>query len=219
MDEPPFLSVDPQKLKTEERIIVAAMRVFADHPLESATLRQIAAEAHISFSSITYYFKTKENLYHTVISRVLEFVVSPIAQKISESSSSKPPTGKEARAELQGMIERMAEWIYGNSHAAIFAKIIFREHFSPSVIYEKLYEGFFIKVIDRFSFLIRVLCKEMNERESTFQAFSVIGQIIAFRIERELLIRRLGFTGFSSEEVAEIKKALIRNIFRQLGVS
>ena len=40
-----------------------------------------------------------------------------------------------------------------------------------------------------------------------------------FRLQREMLVRHLGFTGFSADEIAELKDLLIRNISRQLGVT
>ena len=69
-----IMSVDPDKLKTEERIIVAAIRIFSDCPVEVASTRMIAKEVGVSLSAIPYYFKTKENLYQATINRMVDFV-------------------------------------------------------------------------------------------------------------------------------------------------
>ena len=219
-----FLDVDPAMLKTEERIIVAAIKVFAEYPLHTATIRMIAQEAQINFSSITYHFKTKENLYQEVIRRFLDHVRSIIS--LTESSP-QPLTPESAREELVGIIERMTDWMCGGSHVATLAKIILREHFSPSSVYEMLYKDFFSKIITRLTALVRCLIskpgdtspEETNrEREATLLAFSMIGQTLVFRLQRELLVRHLGFIGFSTEEIAELKDLLVRNILRQLEV-
>lgn len=216
MNEPFFLSVDPNMLKSEERIIVAAIRVFSDYPLEKASLRMIAKEAGISFSSITYYFKTKENLYREVLLRILSFVLDLLPQMREKFSNRM--TVEKAKEELRAIIGALTERLYGNTNASILAKILLREHISPSSVYDMLFEEFFSKVIDRFTNLVRKICPKKNERQATIQAFSIIGQVLAFRIERELMVRKLGLTGFSPEEIEELKNTIIENIFRQLEV-
>lgn len=216
MSEPAFLSVDPKMLKSDERIIVAAMRIFADCPVEKASLRMIAKEAGISFSAITYYFKTKENLYKEVVTRILNYIVSASPDLGRELP--KKMTSREAEQELRKIIRHFAERMYGNSNASLLARILFREHFSPSPIYEMIYEKYFKKIIDHVTHLVRVLCKKADDRRATLQAFSIIGQMIAFRLEREMIVRRLGFTGYSPDEIEVLKDVLEENIFRQLGV-
>jgi len=58
-----------------------------------------------------------------------------------------------------------------------------------------------------------------KEREAVLLTFSIFGQVFGFRLYREMLVRHLGFTGFSVDEIVELKDLLIRNIFRQLGVT
>lgn len=219
MHEPLFLSVDSQMLKPEERILVGAMKVFAEIPPQIATIRQIADEAGVSFSAITYYFKTKENLYREVISRILKYVITSTPLKIGENEIRRKPRRAAALEELNGAVSALVSWIYGNSNAAVFAKIILREHFSPSPVYEMLYEGYFKKIIGRLTILIMAITpRRMKERDAAIQAFTIIGQVLAFRFEREMLVRHLNFAGFTPKEVEELKRTLMRNIYRQLEV-
>lgn len=216
MSEPTFLTVDPSMLKSDERIIVAAMRVFADYPVEKASLRLIAKEAGISFSSITYHFKTKENLYREVLIRIVNFALSALPQ-LSEKFPRKM-TIKQAKTELQTIISTFSERIYGNSNASVLARIIMREHISPSSVYDTLFNEYFTKIIDRVANLVRILCPQKSKRQATIQAFNILGQLIGFRIERELMVRKLNMTGFSPEEIEELTQTLLENVFRQLGV-
>lgn len=216
MNDPWFLQVDPKKLKSDERILVAAMKIFADTPVEQASLRAIAQEADISFSAITYHFKTKENLYREVVRRILDYALSTLPVKLGETAD--PVSPEAAGAELRGLISGWAEWIYGDSRATIAARILLREHLAPSAVYDSLYEEFFSKVIDRITRIVRVLGGLTKERRATIQAMSILGQVIAFRFERELFIRHLGFTGYTPEEREELKAVLTENVFRQLGV-
>jgi len=216
-----FLDVDPSILKTEERIIVAAIKVFAENSIHAATVRMIAQEAKVQASSITYHFTTKENLYQEVIRRILHYASTSILHYVE--SPAQPLTLKSARKELLSMIEKLTDWHYGSPHIVTFAKIISREHFSPSPVYGIIYNEFFSKAIARMTTIVHCLIKGNNKvdkgREAALQTFSIFGQIFGFRLQREMLVRSLGFTGFSADEIAEIKDLLLRNISRQLEVT
>ena len=122
------------------------------------------------------------------------------------------------------MIGNLIDWVYDNSHVVTYAKIISREHISPSPAYEILYNEFFSKAIRRMTTIVHCLIKgqkrdNKKEREAALLTFSIFGQIFGFRLQREMLVRHLGFTGFSADEIAELKDLVIRNISRQLGVT
>ncbi len=213
MREQSFLTIDPKKLKSEERILLAAIKIFADYPLELASVRAIAKEAGVNSSAITYHFKTKENLYLEVIHRV----VSQVRQFQFQSDT--PLTDAEAaKNELRAFFGRMIDMIYGNPYAVSFAKIILREHLAPSAVYEQLNEDTFKRILNRLTDAVLCLTPDTDRRRAMLQCFSMLGQVIGFRIERELLVRHLGFTGFSALEIEELKSFVFQNFFRQLGV-
>ncbi|MGL6194528.1 MAG: TetR family transcriptional regulator, partial [Thermoguttaceae bacterium] len=49
------MTIDPSLLKSDERIILAAIKIFADYPPELASVRMIAKEAKVNYSAITYH--------------------------------------------------------------------------------------------------------------------------------------------------------------------
>lgn len=213
-----FLSFDPKMLKTEERILLAAIKVFSNFPIEIVTLRMIAKEAGVTLSLITYHFKTKENLYREVLLRVLEHMTFNVRALFSTLEDETPISTKEAKKLLCAFIDFFAECFFGNPQSAILAKIIVQEHFSPSPVYEDLYEKYFKRVIEILRRLVEVLTDNTNRRETALLAFTMFGQIIGFRLEREIMVRFLGMTGFSAEETQELKDQLTRNAFLLLGV-
>ncbi len=214
MEHQSFLTIDPSLLKSEERILLAAIKVFADYPPELASVRMIAKEANVNYSAVAYHFKNKENLYQEVIRRV----VGLISQAYTFHES--PPTDVEiAKMELRAFVGRMIDWVYGNPYAVSFAKIMIREHLSPSPVYEHLNEDLFKRIFTRMTAVVLCITQTTDHRKASLQFFAIAGQIIGFRVERELLVRHLGFTGFSVLEIEELKTLLFQNIFRQLGVS
>lgn len=53
----------------DERILLAAEKVFAEKTFDGASLREIAREADVPISLASYYFGTKESLFQTIIQR------------------------------------------------------------------------------------------------------------------------------------------------------
>jgi len=66
------------QIKNEERILDAAVSVFADHGFRGATVDQIAGQAGMSKPNLLYYFRNKDALYRAVLSRTLENWLQPL---------------------------------------------------------------------------------------------------------------------------------------------
>ncbi len=58
--------------ENEKIIIQAAEQVFAQYGFKGATTEKISNQAGLPKSNIHYYFKTKSQLYHQVLERILE---------------------------------------------------------------------------------------------------------------------------------------------------
>ncbi len=216
MQIPLIMSVDPEKLKTEERIIVAAIRVFSDTPVELASTRAIAKEAGVSLSALPYYFKTKENLYQAAINRIVDFVEEAANAKFSALPPIESLTPNEAKNMLRWLVDTLIDRIY-DPGVITFAKIIMREHLSPSPVYDVIYQRFIKGLFNNVTKLLQRITPELSDEEAVFKIVWSFGQIVGFRIGRELLKRHVaGFVGFSTEEIAEIKALILRNVFREL---
>lgn len=210
-----FISIEPKMLRTQERIMLAAMKVFSQHPLDSASLRLIAKEAGITLSSITYHYKTKENLYREVLNRVLSYMTQDIEERVETIRNQKSLSPEQAEQILRDLILYFVDRMFG-PHSSIFAKIIIQEHFSPTIFYSEIYEQYFKKVIDLIEHLISRITGERITRQTTLTAFSVFGQIVGFRMERELLFKRFDTVGFTPEEIEPMRKMLVQNALKMV---
>jgi AcrR family transcriptional regulator len=211
--------IDTKMLKTDEQIIYAAMKVFSRFPLEVATLRMIAQEADVTLSLITYHFKTKENLYQEVLARVLPGITEGIQEPFKSLRDRGLLTPDVAKTFLRDAIIYVADRIYGNPNLTLLGQIIMREHFSPSSVYDVIYEQYFKKVLDALALLIAAITSDSDQRKVSLQAFSIFGQILSVAYEREMMKRYIGMDGFTMEEANELKEFTIRNVFAQLGVA
>ena len=60
----------PSADATRERILDAALDLFADRSFEGATTREIAARAGVSQPSLNYHFRTKDELWQAAVDRL-----------------------------------------------------------------------------------------------------------------------------------------------------
>jgi TetR/AcrR family transcriptional regulator len=74
----------PRKTKAGEantqRILDAALEVFAAYGFQGARIDQIAAAASLSKPNLLYYFRTKEDLYTAVLRRTLDMWLEPLRE-------------------------------------------------------------------------------------------------------------------------------------------
>jgi TetR/AcrR family transcriptional regulator len=89
-----------------ERILDAALEVFAAHGLTGARIDQIARAANISKPNLLYYFRTKEDLYRAVLTRTLNMWLEPLRELDPD---------KDPRAALTHYIDQ--KLAYSRSHA------------------------------------------------------------------------------------------------------
>jgi TetR/AcrR family transcriptional regulator len=88
-----------------ERILDAALMVFARHGYSGARIDQIAEAAEMSKPNLLYYFRTKEELYRAVLTRTLEMWLKPLREL---------DPGKDPREALGHYIE--VKLAYSRSH-------------------------------------------------------------------------------------------------------
>ena len=79
----------------------------------------------------------------------------------------------------------------------------------PTKAFDVIYEGVIRHVHETISSLLGiVLGREPTDRTVILRAQMILGQVLIFLSGREAIRRRLGLTGYTEEEFAEIKAAL-----------
>jgi TetR/AcrR family transcriptional regulator len=72
----------PSADATRERILVAALELFADLSFEGATTREIAARAEVSQPSLNYHFRTKDELWRAAVEGLFSKLNSVLLARI-----------------------------------------------------------------------------------------------------------------------------------------
>lgn len=195
-----------------DRLIAAAVDVFGDHSYEAATTRMIATKAGVNVAAIPYYFNGKEGLYHAVVERIvgnLQSFVKPTLERIGERSSEAKLSATEAISLMESLLGKMVDFMVGAPEAARFAQIVLREHLNPTSAYEIIFERVMCPMIEAIAAMIAAAAGQPLSDDMRLRALTFMGQVMAFRVARESIVRALGFTGYSAEETETIRRLIL----------
>lgn len=78
--------MDTKKDSTEEKILEAATNVFVTKGMEGARMQEIADEAGINKALLHYYFRSKERLFETIFSNVINMAFPKLTQIIKSDA-------------------------------------------------------------------------------------------------------------------------------------
>ena len=195
-----------------QRLIDAGLEIFGTYNLEGATTRQLAEHAGVNQAAIPYYFGGKEGLYFAVIEHLFSTnfaVIGPVITALQGELASKKPTKDEALALLKKLLNTMLERILARKASSTWARIIMREQMQPTQAFSLIYEKGIRRVHEAIAMLLAIILeKKPTDRRVILRSHMVVGQILIFLAGRETIRRRLNLTGYTDEELKEIKQAL-----------
>ena len=114
---------------TEERILDAAERLFADHGFPATSMRDITHEAAVNLAAVNYHFGSKEALMIAVLERTTAPINRTRLRRLDEleAAGGDTPVDTEqiVRAFLTPLFEKWCEWGQSNPK---FLKLVWRIH-------------------------------------------------------------------------------------------
>ena len=202
--------------KTRDKILDAALALFAINGCSGTTVRMISDKSGITLGALTYHFKSKEALY-------LEVVVS-YCTKLHTSVDSFDPAYDElllpeniANEQLVKMIETMVvgfmKKLLATDNSRYFALIMMREQANPTKAFDIIYNSFMSKTHKKMAWLIARIEKSTKiTTEHYFIAHSFIGQVLAFIVAKEGIFRSAGIKEYSANHIELIASIIRKNI-------
>ena len=195
------------KPDARERLIRAAIEIFAANGFNATTTRMLADKAQVNLSAIPYYFRSKEGLYQAAVEHIADVLgarLDPFMEELA-TLSKKGLDAETARALLREGLATMVAVMCGDPATLPFSKIILQEQMAPTAAFDLIYPRVMERVLKGFATLIAAASGETARRECDLQAILLIGQVMVFRAGRATAIRRLGMEGYNAREVAEIQ--------------
>jgi AcrR family transcriptional regulator len=211
------MMLDPDQNRTSAeknarvRLLEAGLDEFGQHGFEAATTRRIAQRAGVNVALIPYYFEGKEGLYGAVVEHVvghIESRVQPTLQEIEHRADLDLPA-REALDLLLKLLAGILDFMVGSQQAPRFARIILREQLYPSSAYDTIFSRMMAPVLQAIARLVSIAVGTPLTETVKLRALSLMGQVMAFRVARETVVRMLGIQGYSPEETDQIRHIIL----------
>ncbi len=127
----------PPALSTKESLLIAAKRIFAHKGFDGATVKDIADEAGVNVSLVSYHFNGKENLFRACIQAYGENRL-----EAAENFLKSPQSTEDFRVRLTLYLE---DYLLSAIREQDTMMIMHRECMSSNPLTEDLFEGVFMK--------------------------------------------------------------------------
>ncbi|MEQ1485466.1 CerR family C-terminal domain-containing protein [Methyloglobulus sp.] len=156
-------------LKTRQRLLVTASRIFAEKGYQEATVAEICEQAETNIASVNYHFRDKENLYL----ESWRYAFQQDMERYPSDGGIDPDTAAEVRlaGRIKSLIARIAD---PESH---FFAIVHREMAQQTSLLEKI----MAQEINPERQALNILVKELigsdaTEQQVQFCHASIVGQ-------------------------------------------
>jgi len=202
-------SPPPPPEGTRRALIDAGLRLFGQQGFAATSVRQLATEAGANIAAIAYHFGSKDGLR---LACAKEFG-RRMGAAILAASGTKFATAEDARAELHRIVQGMAGFLLGDAGASEIVPFMLRELAEGGPGIDAVYTGFAEPTHRRLCALWGQATGTDPEADSTRLAvFTLIGQLMYFRIGRTVVARRMGWTAIDAPEIGQIASRIIRNL-------
>lgn len=196
---------------TRTALVRAALTLFGRQGFDGTSTREIAAEAKANIGSIAYHFGGKEGLRAAAADYIVDTIQAIAGQAIGDQQAPNDPEA--ARAQLFTALERMVAFIVARPEAGEIVQFVLREMSHPTAALDRIYDGVFEPTHRRLCLIWEQATGEAAESEATrLTVFTLIGQVVYFRIGREAVMRRMGWRGIGDAEATRIAAAVTDNL-------
>lgn len=204
--------------QTRAALVHAALKLFGRQGFDGTSTRQIAAEAKANIGSIAYHFGSKEGLRAAAADFIVETIQGVAGEVLGGAQATAPANPEAARAQLFAALERMVGFVVVSPQAGEIVQFVLRELSHPTAALDRIYGGVFEPTHRRLCQIWEQATGEPAESEATrLTVFTVIGQVIYFRIGREAVMRRMGWREIGEEEAAKVVAATTDNLRAMLA--
>ncbi|TPM35575.1 DUF1956 domain-containing protein [Mesorhizobium sp. B2-3-4] len=203
---------------TRAALVRAALKLFGRQGFDGTSTREIAAEAGANIGSIAYHFGGKEGLRAAAADFIVETIQAVAGQALGagqapgggQAAMGDPET---ARAQLFAALERMVGFVVASPEAGEIVQFVLRELSHPTAALDRIYDGVFAPTHRRLCQVWEQATGEPAESERTrLTVFTLIGQVIYFRIGREAVMRRMGWHDIGPAEAAKVVAVTTDNL-------
>lgn len=193
--------------QTRQALVHAALKLFGQQGFDGTSTREVAAEAKANIGSIAYHFGGKEGLRLAAADFIVETIQAVATQAMGAAGAfpEKGLTAEAAEAQLFAALDRMLAFIIAQPEAGEIVQFILRELSHPTAALDRVYDGVFEPTHKQLCRVWEQATGEPAESDGTkLIVFTLIGQVVYFRIGREAVMRRMGWTRIGDAEAQKV---------------
>lgn len=195
---------------SREKLLIAAIELFGKRGYDGVSTREIASQAGVNIAGIVYNFGGKEDLYRACVKHIADTVRAGLVDHaLSASPQLQIATPESAAAALHSIVAALVRFLLATPRLDQFARIVVREQMDPSPAFETLFYDVFEPMHRRICKLWSLATGQDEHSESAKLAtFSVLGQVVFFRIAQAGALRRLEWQAIGERELAAIEASV-----------
>lgn len=199
--------------ETRMRLVRAALVLFGEKGFDATSTREIAAAAKANIGSIAYHFGSKDGLRQACAAYIVSLVGEMAGSVLSQTETDERQSRDEAAAMLSRIVETMVGFLVARPEAGEVVYFILRELARPTAALDTIYSGVFEPVHKRLCAIWERATGEAAESERTkITVFTIIGQAVYFRIGREAVMRRMGWSEIGASEAGAVLDVIRDNL-------
>jgi len=201
--------------QTRLALIHAALTLFGRRGFDGTSTREIAAAAKANIGSISYHFGGKDGLRMAVADHIvatIQAIAGPALGSLDASLSAGMDAAS-ARRQLHVVLERMVGFLVARPESGEIVQFVLRELSHPTPALDRIYAGVFEPVHRRLCLLWEAATGQTAETDAVrLTVFTLIGQLVYFRIGREAVMRRMGWPEIGPDQAAAILAVTSANL-------
>lgn len=202
-------SLSPPPEGTRAALLDAALHLFGRKGFDATSIRDIAGRARANVAAIAYHFGGKDGLRAACgaeFARRIRAVVAPLM-----TVEPLPPDAAEAR--LEALLRRVLGFLTGAPQAQDMVAFMLREVAVEGPVFGAIYAGLIEPLHGHFCDLWSQATGQDAASEYTrLRVFSLLGQVIYFRIGRPIVCRRMGWQTIGEDEADRLAEVLAANL-------
>lgn len=200
---------------SKKRLFTTARHLFAVKGYQETSTRDIADEAKVNISAITYYFGGKLGLYRAVLSDIAGRVKLELrektenAQKLLTSDDTSP---REAESLLFELVTDLCSILCSKRLPNEDAVIFLHEYSVPGEAFDTLYQELISPVYRLFSDLIvKATGNAMNGEDAALYTFQLFAQMFVFQSRKQTILQHLDWPEYGEREIKKITDMILRH--------
>lgn len=199
---------------TRLALIEAGILLFGRQSFAATSTRQLAALAQTNIGSIAYHFGGKDGLRQACAEefvRRLGAVVASVPEVVDYLPES-------ARQQLRAILRGIVAFLIGGRQAEDMVPFLLRELAEGGPAVDIVYQRMIEPTHRRLCRLWGTATGADPEGDAVrLQVFSLVGQVMYFRIGATIVTRRMGWSEMGQAEAASITETLLGNLDAMLG--